>query len=164
MSSRSQDHFRSPWRLSTKAGNNPLLPGEGNGNPLQYSCLENSMDRGTWWATAHGESELDTTEWLTLSLSSFPSAGRYLTELGVPNLIQWANFITRIYSQICDFKPQLRRWPLASPLPTLVFHFLLCDTNVGLKPGFLDFSWSPEVILEPASGIFKPPRSLLAIL
>ena len=29
-------------------------PGEGNGNPLQYSCLENSMDRGVWWATVHG--------------------------------------------------------------------------------------------------------------
>ena len=29
-------------------------PGEGNGNPLQYSCLGNSMDRGTWWATVHG--------------------------------------------------------------------------------------------------------------
>ena len=29
-------------------------PGEGNGNPLQYSCLENSMDRGAWWAIAHG--------------------------------------------------------------------------------------------------------------
>ena len=29
-------------------------PGEGNGNPLQYSCLENPMDRGAWWATAHG--------------------------------------------------------------------------------------------------------------
>ena len=28
-------------------------PGEGNGNPLQYPCLENPMDRGTWWATAH---------------------------------------------------------------------------------------------------------------
>ena len=28
-------------------------PGEGNGNPLQYSCLENSMDRGAWWAV-HG--------------------------------------------------------------------------------------------------------------
>ena len=28
-------------------------PGEGHGNPLQYSCLENSMDRGAWWATAH---------------------------------------------------------------------------------------------------------------
>ena len=30
------------------------LCGEGNSNPLQYSGLENSMDRGTWWATVHG--------------------------------------------------------------------------------------------------------------
>jgi len=29
-------------------------PGKENGNPLQYSCLENSMDRGAWWATVHG--------------------------------------------------------------------------------------------------------------
>ena len=29
-------------------------PGEGNGNPLQYSCLENSMDKGDWQATVHG--------------------------------------------------------------------------------------------------------------
>ena len=29
-------------------------PGEGNGNPLQHPCLENSMDRGAWWATVHG--------------------------------------------------------------------------------------------------------------
>ena len=29
-------------------------PGEGNGYPLQYSCLENAMDRGAWWATIHG--------------------------------------------------------------------------------------------------------------
>ena len=29
-------------------------PGEGTGNPLQYSCLENSMDRGTWQTTVHG--------------------------------------------------------------------------------------------------------------
>ena len=34
----------------------PAYPdlGEGNGNPLHYSCLENSMDREAWWATAHG--------------------------------------------------------------------------------------------------------------
>ena len=29
-------------------------PGEGNGNPLQYSCLENPMDIGDWWASVHG--------------------------------------------------------------------------------------------------------------
>ena len=29
-------------------------PGEGNSNPLQYSCLGNPMDRGDWWATVHG--------------------------------------------------------------------------------------------------------------
>ena len=30
------------------------FPGEENGYPIQYSCLENLMDRGAWWATAHG--------------------------------------------------------------------------------------------------------------
>ena len=37
-------------------------PGEGNGNPLQYSCLENPKDRGTWWATVHGVAKSQT--WL----------------------------------------------------------------------------------------------------
>ena len=37
-------------------------PGVGNGNLIQYSRLENSIDRGTWWATAHGVAESDTTE------------------------------------------------------------------------------------------------------
>ena len=35
-------------------------PGEGNGNPLQYSCLESPMDRGAWWATVHGIAESQT--------------------------------------------------------------------------------------------------------
>ena len=35
-------------------------PGEGNGNPLQYSCLENCMDRGAWWATVHGVTKSQT--------------------------------------------------------------------------------------------------------
>ena len=36
-------------------------PGEGSGNPFQYSCLENPMDRGTWWVTVHRVAEeLDT--------------------------------------------------------------------------------------------------------
>ena len=35
-------------------------PGEGNGNPLQYSFLENPMDGGAWWATVHGVAESQT--------------------------------------------------------------------------------------------------------
>ena len=43
-------------------------PGEGNGNPIQNSCLRNPMDRGAYWAIVHGVEELNTTEKLTLSL------------------------------------------------------------------------------------------------
>ena len=54
--------------LSANAGDVGLIPGlgrssgEGNGNPLQYSCLGNTVDRGAWWATVHGVTkESDTT-------------------------------------------------------------------------------------------------------
>jgi len=39
-------------------------PGGGNGNPLWYSCLENSMDRRAWWATVHGVAK----SWTLLSI------------------------------------------------------------------------------------------------
>ena len=69
-----------PWCLDGKesacsVGDLGSIPGlgrpprEGNGNPLQYSCLENLVDRGAWQATVHGVTELNTTEQLTLSLS-----------------------------------------------------------------------------------------------
>ena len=60
--------------LPANAGDTGLIPelgrspGEGNGNPLQYSYLENSMDRGAWRATVRGVIELDMTEQLTLTL------------------------------------------------------------------------------------------------
>ena len=44
-------------------------PGEGYGYPLQYTCLENPLDRGAWWAIVHEVAELDRTERLKLSLS-----------------------------------------------------------------------------------------------
>ena len=37
-----------------------LMEGEGSGTPLQYSCLENSMDGGTWWAAVHGVAKSQT--------------------------------------------------------------------------------------------------------
>ena len=43
-------------------------PGVGNDNSLQYSCLENPIDRGAWWAAVHGVSESGTTEQLILPI------------------------------------------------------------------------------------------------
>ena len=52
--------------FTCNAGDLGLIPGlgrsprEGKGNPLQYSCLGNPMDRGAWWATVHGVTKLRT--------------------------------------------------------------------------------------------------------
>ena len=51
-------------------------PGEGNGNPLQYSCLGNPMDRGDWPATVHGvPKELDMTEQLNNKTTLYQEFG-----------------------------------------------------------------------------------------
>ena len=47
------------WRIPrTEEPGGLRSPGEENGNPLQYSCLENPMDRGAWWGTVHGVSRV----------------------------------------------------------------------------------------------------------
>ena len=57
-------------------------PGEGNDNPLQYSCLGNPMDRGTWWATVRGiAKELDVTQQLNNSIL-VPTSISSLVKLG----------------------------------------------------------------------------------
>ena len=49
-------------------------PGGGNGDPLQYSCLENPMHRGTWWATVQRAAKM--TEWLSTAPISDPCLGQ----------------------------------------------------------------------------------------
>ena len=68
-------------------------PGGGNGNPLQYSCLENPTDRGAWWALVHrGHQELDMTEQVTHFISAIitlapPQIFRHsILEVGKPLL------------------------------------------------------------------------------
>ena len=51
-------------------------PGEGNGNPLQYSCLENPMDEGAWWATVHEVAKCQTRlsdSWYWYHSHSYPT-------------------------------------------------------------------------------------------
>jgi len=63
---------RNPSANAGDTGDSDSIPGSGrshgggHGNPLQYSCLENPMDRGVWWATVHRVAESDKTEvtWL----------------------------------------------------------------------------------------------------
>ena len=73
--------FHLPWWLRVSACNAGDLglipglgrsPGEGNDNPLQYSCLENPMDGSAWWTTVHGVAkEVDVTERLHFHFHSF---------------------------------------------------------------------------------------------
>ena len=62
--------------LPANTGDSGLIPGsgrpprEGNGNPLPYSCLENPMDRGTWWAAVYGVTDSDTTEYTQMSFTA----------------------------------------------------------------------------------------------
>ena len=74
-------------------------PGEGNGIPLQYSFLENSMDRGAWGATGHKVTKsLDTTEWLMLS----PSLFEFNQKLNATECLQQPIGEPDIYEKVTD--------------------------------------------------------------
>ena len=62
-------------RIPSLGGEDPL--GEGNGNPLQYSCQENSMDRVDWWAIVHG----------LQSQTERLSTGQHRTTRNVPRVV-----------------------------------------------------------------------------
>ena len=87
-------------------------PGEGNGNPLQYSCLENPMERWAWRATVHRISESDMTERLTFSLS-----------MG----IQWYFIVVLIYiSQMTNDVEYLFLCMLAILMSSVKWMFTFC--------------------------------------
>ena len=59
--------------------------GEGNGNPLQCSCLENARDGGAWWAALYGVAELDTTE-ATATAAAAAAKGKLIIYMLVSSL------------------------------------------------------------------------------
>ena len=97
-------------------------PRERNGYPLQYSCLQNSTDRGTWQATVHGVAKSDTTERLTLSLLLYVFQVPvlcWICDLQIVTLEQHRFELCRstymwIFSFLFTFlsRPTLKEWPL----------------------------------------------------
>ena len=80
----SSDGKESPYN----AGDPSLIPGSGRspgggkGNPLQYSCQDNPMDRGTWWATVHGFTELGH-DWAAFTVSQRERMGLKIRNTGL---------------------------------------------------------------------------------
>ena len=76
--------------------------GEGNGNPLQYSCLEHPMDRGAWWATVHGVEKSQT------RLSDFTFTFRRLS--GKESACQFWRQRRRVFNPWVGKIPWRRKW------------------------------------------------------
>ena len=102
-------------RRLKRLGFNPWvrkIPGGGHGNPLQYSCLENPMNRGAWWATVHGVAE----SWTRLKQLSSSSKGASQVVLMVKNPPANAGYLR------CAFNPWVRKIPWRRTWqPTRVF-------------------------------------------
>ena len=66
-------------------------PGEGNGHPLQYSCLENPMDRGVWWVAVHRVQRVDRTETLGMQTCIHTHTGTCHTSLSISLLLTFSS-------------------------------------------------------------------------
>ena len=88
-------------------------PGEGNGNPLQYSHLENLIDRGAWKATVHKESDM--TEWLSTHTWNDPAMFPFLS-----------HFIPNLHLSVCFWRVQ----PLDRDLNSLTTELFICHTKL----------------------------------
>ena len=113
-----------------------LIPCEGNGCPLQCSCLENSMDRGSWPGTVHGVAEWDNTE----RLSAWPSTMNYRLVLHLSGIL--------LKSTVQGFccAPGVEEFSLVSQAKTHSFGRVLsvthsCSINSHGLGGLVQTSW-----------------------
>ena len=153
------------------------IPGERNGNPLQYSCLENPMDRGAWWATIHGVTESDGTEvtYHTCSNPCLESCLKGIQEALLDKMqgegASWGHLPLHVLSYAdCDglcvnqdksweisagewlvysirVRPPLRHQG-TNPCPMTPAHLFHCNETIYLRAIFPLDSRSPDVPLE----------------
>ena len=97
-------------------------PGEGNGNPLQYSCLENPMDGWAWWATVHRV----TKSWTRLS--NFTSHHFYMWTY--KSHIIWRIYSETFHAHSCTAEPQF-------PSPLTSTNLLTCFQGYWAHPGVM---------------------------
>ena len=74
-------------------------PGEGNGTPLQYSCLENPVDGGAWWATVHGVAKSQT----QLSDFTFTLCIKFFLDFSPYKLLQNTEYNSLIYTVVVGY-------------------------------------------------------------
>ena len=94
------------------------IPGEGNGYPLRYSCLENSMDRGAWWAIQFMGSQRVGHDWATFTFNSLsnPYTPHLKFDFCLPSpqfsrhiYLQWQEFLSICVNQLMQLGVGLRR-------------------------------------------------------
>ena len=100
-------------------------PGGGNGNPLQYSCLENPTDRGVWWATACGVAESDTTQQLSTHMADREK--KLNDEYRMKETMGWLNPLPASY-------PTAANPPPTDPHSFFLVSFLSTHTQPSRSP------------------------------
>ena len=107
--------------------------GEGHGNLLQYSCLENPMDRGSWWATIHRVAESDTTEATQHSTSVYLLNCHYLLNMHIEEVS-----VSYCPCSQVEERGQIYRWdilplsPLSCSQQSSKFYLLWCNRSDSL--------------------------------
>ena len=126
------------------AGSVPELgrcPGEGNGNPLQYSCWGNSMHRGAWWATVHGVHGVDLATKLQQLQHTFYSGSYFSLDLPweVFLRLRWQEHpLEHFIRTLRIFQTFRARWYLPMALIKAVIPFATDTTKILGAKVFLD--------------------------
>ena len=162
---RENEHRRTTEQSwSSLASKSKFTFGEGNGKPLQYSCLENPLDRGAWWAAVHGVAQSQT--WLKrFSMHScFGERNGNLLQYSclknprdkgawwaaVYGIAQSQTWLKRLSSSSVSFRWSLQTWVIALQISLgllLNWHLTCTPSKPALKCMFSDLISSPVLII-----------------